>query len=95
MSKRQKFSEEFRAIAVAEVVEKGRRIVDVGREMGVLPGTLGNWVSRYRVDHPEQEEPLSLSERAELAELRRENTELRMKAEFLGKAAAFFAREYR
>ena len=95
MSKRQKYSEEFRAIAVAEVVEKGRKIADVAREMNVLPGTLGNWVSLHRKAHPEQEEPLSLSERAELAELRRENQDLRMKAEFLGKAAAFFAKEYR
>lgn len=95
MSKRQKYSEEFRAIAVAEVVEKGCKIAEVAREMNVLPGTLGNWVSLHRKAHPEQEEPLSLSERAELAELRRENQDLRMKAEFLGKAAAFFAKEYR
>lgn len=95
MSKRQKFSAEFREIAVGEVVEKGRRIADVAREMKVLPGTLGNWVSLHRNAHPEQEESLSLTERAELAELRKENQDLRMKAEFLGKAAAFFAKEYR
>jgi transposase-like protein len=95
MSKRQKFSAEFREIAVEEVVGKDRRITDVAREMNVLPGTLGNWVGEHRKAHPEQEEPLSLSERAELAELRRENQELRTKAEFLGKAAAFFAKEYR
>jgi transposase len=95
MSKRQKFSAEFRDVAVKEVVENGRSIADVAREMQVLPGTLGNWVSRYRNANPEEEQPLLLSERAELAELRREVQELRMKAEFLGKSAAFFAREYR
>jgi transposase len=36
-----------------------------------------------------------VSERARLRELERENRELRMKAEFLGKSAAFFARDYR
>jgi transposase len=40
------------------------------------------------------EPPLMISERARLRELE-EVRELRMKAEFLGKAAAFFAQEYR
>jgi transposase len=95
MTKRQKFSPEFRAIAVEEVVEKNRMIAEVAREMKVLPGTLGNWVALHRQEHPVEEEPLSLPERAELVALRRENQELRTKAEFLGKAAAFFAREFR
>jgi transposase-like protein len=44
---------------------------------------------------PGDEPPLNLSERARLRELEREVRELRMKTEFLGKAAAFFAQEYR
>ena len=35
------------------------------------------------------------SERARLAELERENRELKLEREFLGKAAAFFAKEQR
>jgi transposase len=38
---------------------------------------------------------LAVSERARLRELEREVRELRLKNEFLGKAAAFFARDYR
>jgi transposase-like protein len=52
-------------------------------------------VNKYRVEHADEEPPLSVSDRARLRELERENRELRMKAEFLGKAAAFFAQEYR
>ena len=95
MVRRQKYSPEFRAVAVEEVVENGRRVVDVASEMSVLPGTVGNWVSRHRDEHPVVEEPLALTERAELVELRRQVQELRTKNEFLGKAAAFFAKEYR
>lgn len=95
MSGRQRFSPEFKAIAVEEVVEKNRMIADVAREMKVLPGTLGNWVCLYREKYPVVEEPLSLSERAELVSLRREVQDLRSRSEFLGKAAAFFAREFR
>ena len=56
---------------------------------------LGNWVNKHRVEHAGDEPPSTLPERARLRELERENRELRMKTEFLGKAAAFFAQEYR
>jgi transposase len=61
--------------------------------LGINSGTLGNWVDRYRNDHPVTEVPLNVSERVRLKELEAENRELRIKNEFLGKAAAFFARE--
>ena len=92
---RRKFSDEFKEEAVRMVVESSRAVADVAREIGINEGTLGNWVNRYRAEHVDDEPPLTLSERARLKELERENRELRMKAEFLGKAAAFFAQEYR
>jgi transposase-like protein len=95
MGRRAKFGPEFRLEAVRLVVEGSRPIAEVARELGVNSGTLGNWVNRYREVHPVADEPLSVPERARLVELERENRELRMKAEFLGKAAAFFAQEYR
>lgn len=77
------------------VLEGSRPIAEVARELGLNAGTLGNWVSSYRKANPQEEEPLTLSERARLRELERENRELKMKNEFLGKAASFFAQEYR
>lgn len=77
------------------VIESSRSIAEVAREIHINEGTLGSWVNKYRVEHAEDEPPLTVSERARLRELERENRELRMKAEFLGKAAAFFAQEYR
>lgn len=94
-SKRKSFSPEFRAEAVRMVIESSRPIAEVAREIHVNEGTLGNWVNKYRAEHAEDEPPLTVSERARLRELEREVRELRMKAEFLGKAAAFFAQEYR
>ena len=41
------------------------------------------------------EPPLSVSERARLKELERENRELKMQTEFLKKAAAYFAQDHR
>lgn len=92
---RRKFSPEFRDEAVKMVIETSRPIAEVARELGIVEGTLGNWVNRYRKEHVGEDPPLTLSERARLREAEREVRELKMKNEFLGKAAAFFAQEYR
>ena len=93
--KRRRYSPEFKAEAARLVIDTSRSIAEVAREIGVHEGTLGNWVNKHRTEHAGDEPPLSLSERARLRELERENRELRMKTEFLGKAASFFAQEYR
>jgi len=93
VTKRIKYSAEFKAEAVRLVIENSRPITDVARELGVHDGTLGNWVNKYRDLHPVEEQPLTVSERIRFRELESEVRELRMKNEFLGKAAAFFARE--
>ena len=89
------FSPEFKDEAVKMVIETSRPVAEVAREIRVHEGTLGSWVNKYRAEHADDEPPLQISERARLRELEKEVRELRMKAEFLGKAAAFFAQEYR
>lgn len=92
---RGRFTPEFKDEAVRLVIESGRPIAQVARELHVHDGTLGNWVQKYRDAHPVAEMALNLSDRARLQELERENRQLRLDNEFLGKAAAFFARERR
>jgi transposase len=94
-SKRGKYSPEFRDAAVREVIDRSRPVADVAREHGLVAQTLGNWVTAWRVEHAGDEPGLTLSERARLKELERENRELRMENEFLGKATAFFAKKSR
>jgi transposase-like protein len=88
MGKYRKFTSEYRLEAVKLVLESSRPIAEVGRELGINEGTLGNWVNTYRREHPVSEE-LNLPERARLRELERENRELRLQAEFGKKAAAY------
>jgi transposase len=95
VERRRKFTPEFKDEAVKMVIETSRPIAGVAREIHVNEGTLGNWVNKYRAEHVDDEPPLSISERSRLRDLEREVRELRMKAEFLGRAAAFFAQEYR
>ena len=46
------------------VIETSRPIAEVAREIGVNEGTLGNWMNRYRVEHADDQPPLTISERA-------------------------------
>ena len=87
------YSPEFRDEAARMVVDTSRPIADVAREINISETSLGNWVRDYRKKHAEDEPPLELSERARLRELERENRELRMKADFLSKAAAYVCPE--
>ena len=90
---RKKYDREFREGAVRIVEETKKPIAQIARDLGVNEGTLGNWVNKYRREHPVSEE-LSLPDRARLRELERENRELRLMNDFLKKAAAYFAREH-
>jgi len=48
MESRRKFDEDFREGAVRLVLETGKPIAQVARELGVNEGTLGNWVGLDR-----------------------------------------------
>ena len=91
--RRRKFSPQFRAEAVQMVIETGKPIAEVARDLGIHDGTLGNWVNAWRREHPEPDQPLSPVERARVKELEDEVARLRMENEFL-KKAAFFARTH-
>jgi transposase-like protein len=42
---RRKFSPQFKAEAVQMVLETGKPIAEVARDLGIHEGTLGNWVN--------------------------------------------------
>ena len=93
-STRKEFTEEYRANAVALVLEDGRSIAEVARGIGMKPQTLGNWVKKARQANPAPA-TLAKPERDELEALRAENAELKMQLEFAKKAAAWFAKGQR
>lgn len=88
---RRSFTPEYRAEAARLVIESGRPVAHVARELGLGEQLLGRWVQQHRDRPVEPTGELSVDERAELKRLRREVAELRKDNEFLGKAAAFFA----
>ena len=99
MGKRRTFTPEYRREAARLVIDSGRPVAQVARELGLGEQLLGRWVTAEKATEEsagdetggQGQSALDVNERAELARLRRENSELKMDREFLKKAAAFFA----
>ena len=87
-----KFPPEFRRDAVAMVLDESRSIADVARATGVNAGTLGNWVGQERIERGDRDW-LTADERSDLAELRAENTQLRMERDLLKRSLVFWVKE--
>ena len=64
----------------------------VGEQLGIVPDSLRNWVQQARIDAGSAP-GLTTDERTRLAELERENRELRRANAILKSASAFFAAE--
>ena len=89
---RRKYDPEFREGAVRIVLETGKPIARVAADLGLNPGTLGNWVKKARIERGEIE-GLSVDERARLAHLEAENVELRMERDVLKRSVVLWVRE--
>lgn len=91
---RRSFTEEFKAGVVRLVLDEGKTVPQVARDLDLTESSVRNWVDRARADRGKGKVGvLTSAEREELAGLRKEVRTLRMERDFLKKAAAFFAKE--
>jgi len=86
-STRRKFTPEYKSEAVQYVISSGQPVAEVARGLGIVEGTLGNWVAKARENGQVSEPELSVSERAELQRLRKELQQVRMERDFLKKVS--------
>ncbi len=95
MSRRKKYSKEFKLDAVSLVLDQAYSRAEAARSLGLNHNMLGRWVSEYRDGDglafrgngkltPEQEE---------IRKLRSQVKNLKMEKEILKKATVFFAKE--
>lgn len=93
MSRPSRYPPELRERAVRTVLESGRPVAQVARDLSIHPESLRIWVKRAEADSGKRNDLLSSDERAQLKELKREVRELRRANEILKSASVFFAKE--
>jgi len=92
MTRRQKFTPEFRAEAIELVISSQKSLIEVAASLGINEGTLGNWVRAYRAEHPEAEtEERGPVEWVQYEMLRKKLLEVKRENEFLKDVSAYFA----
>jgi transposase len=87
-----RYTPEFKRQMV-QLARGGRTPASLSKEFGPTPWSIGLWVKRAARDEGRGDGGLTTAERAELAQLRRENRKLKEERDILSKAAAWFANE--
>ena len=92
---RRRFSDEFKEGAVRLVLDEGKTVGAVARELDLTASALGLWVRHARAERTKGKSGLMKEEREELARLRKEVRILAEERDILKKATAFFAKQNR
>ena len=92
---RRQFSEEYKAGAVRLVLDEGKSIGAVARELDLTASAVGLWVKHAQAERTKGKSGLMKEEREDLARLRKEVRILAEEREILKKATAFFAKQSR
>ena len=92
---RRAFTDEFKSGAVRLVLDQGKSVSAVARDLDLTASALQQWVHQARADRSKGRTGLTTAEREELVKLRKEVRELRMERDVLKGAAAYFAKHQR
>lgn len=95
MTKRKRYTKEFKLDAVRLVTEQGYRRAEAGRNLGINANRLGRWAQEFLEDDGQAFRGNGKLMPAQQARrrLRVENRQLKLECEILKKATACFAKE--
>ena len=93
MSKRKKFSPEFKRGAVEQARQPGVTCSQVARELGIRPNLLSRWKREAEADSRHAFGGSGLPRDDEVARLRRELARVKKERDFLRDTATYFARD--
>jgi transposase len=92
---RRRFDDDFKAQAVRFVLDEGKSVGAVARDLDLTETALREWVHRARADRTHGRTGLTTAERAELVRLRKALRIAEEERDILKKATAFFAKQSR
>ena len=93
MSKRRKYSAEFKREAVAMANQPGIPLSQVARELGINANMLGRWSRELESEGVKAFGGQGKPRHEELLSLKRELAPVKRERDFLKEAAAFFAKQ--
>ncbi len=93
MSKRRKYSPEFKHGAVEQTRQPGVSCAQVARELGIAGNVLARWVREADSAGRQAFGGTGTPRDEEVAKLKRELARVKKERDFLREAATFFARE--
>jgi transposase len=92
---RRRFTDEFKQQAVRLVLDEGKSVSAVARELDLSASALANWVKQAQADRSKGRTGLTTTEREELVRLRKALRIAEEERDILKKATAFFAKQSR
>jgi transposase len=97
MTKRKRYSKEFKQDAVNLVLEQGYTFSEAARSLEINRSVLRRWINEFESDdgHAFRGNGKLTPEQTEIRQLKEENRRLKMEKEILKKATVFFAKETR
>ena len=87
-----RYTDEYKAEAVKQVVERGHAVVDVAQRLGIHKHSLYEWVQKSKRAALKPAGESSASDTAEVRRLRAELKRVTEERDILKKAAAYFAK---
>ena len=93
MSSQNRFTDEFKRDAVAQIVDRGYAVSEVAERLGVSTKSLYTWKAQFGKPAKVREAEADLAD--ELRRVKKELTRVTQERDIQKKAATYFAREFR